>query len=135
MGGPDIEEKDVEKASSSLTPSESIEDSHDMHDAPHQDTTAPPSTTSRPSYHRAPSTRSIINEPVPVPSKERRGWLARVSIVAEVQDPKDYARRTKWFITFIVAVAAAAAPMGSGIVLRTISKPGVYILLTVLLTP
>ena len=64
------------------------------------------------------SIRSEIKQAVIVPKHERRGWLARVSIVAEVYEPKHYENRTKWFITFIVAIAAAAAPMGSGIVLR-----------------
>jgi multidrug resistance protein len=71
------------------------------------------------------ATASIASEdidPVFVPKGQRRGLLARVAIVAEVEDPKHYARRTKWFITFVVAVAGAAAPMGSGIILPGLSQ-------------
>lgn len=42
-------------------------------------------------------------------------------MLSEVEEPKDYPRKTKWTITFIVALAGAAAPMGSGILLRTFS--------------
>ncbi|CAD0090955.1 unnamed protein product [Aureobasidium mustum] len=61
-------------------------------------------------------------DPVFVPKSQRRGLLARVAVVAEVEDPKHYARRTKWLLTFVVAVAGAAAPMGSGIILPGLSQ-------------
>ena len=56
--------------------------------------------------------------PVVVPRAQRRGLLARFSFVAEVEEPKHYPRRIKWFITFVVALAAVAAPMGSTIFFR-----------------
>jgi hypothetical protein len=40
-----------------------------------------------------------------------------------VQNPYDYKRSIKWFITFQVAIAAAAAPMGSAIILRKHNNP------------
>jgi hypothetical protein len=55
---------------------------------------------------------------VNVPRSERRGLFARFSLMAEVTNPYDYKNSTKWFITFIVAIAAAAAPVGSAIILR-----------------
>jgi hypothetical protein len=55
---------------------------------------------------------------IKVPRSQRRGLLGRFTLVAEVQDPYDYSNRLKWFITFIVAFAAAAAPMGSSIFFR-----------------
>jgi len=55
---------------------------------------------------------------VKVPRLKRRGLLGQFALVAEVQNPKTYSRRMKWFITFIVAVAGAAAPMGSSIFFR-----------------
>lgn len=55
---------------------------------------------------------------VKVPRSKRRGLFSRFAIVAEVTQPFDYKDSTKWFITFIVAVAAAAAPIGSSIILR-----------------
>ncbi len=55
---------------------------------------------------------------VKVPRSERRGLFARFSVMAEVTDPYDYKNSSKWFITFLVAIAAAAAPVGSAIILR-----------------
>jgi hypothetical protein len=56
---------------------------------------------------------------VPVPRSRRRGLLAKLTFVPEVEKPYHYKRSTKWFITFLVAIAAAAAPIGSAILLRT----------------
>lgn len=52
---------------------------------------------------------------VKVPCGKRRGLFARFALVAEVTQPVDYDRKVKWFITFIVAFSAAAAPAGSSI--------------------
>ena len=61
---------------------------------------------------------SVYPPPVKVPRASRRGLFGRFSILAEVEEPKHYSRRTKWFITFIIALAAIAAPLGSAIILR-----------------
>lgn len=62
---------------------------------------------------------------VKVPRLQRRGLFGRFSLLAEVTEPKHYSRGTKWWITFIVALAAVAAPMGSAIILRMpFSPPG-----------
>ena len=58
-----------------------------------------------------------------VPRSKRRGLLARFTIIPEVERPYDYKRSTKWLITLQVALAAAAAPMGSAILLRKSSSP------------
>lgn len=60
-------------------------------------------------------------ESLKVPKDKRRGLLAKVAIVSEVQEPKHHARKTKWIITFVVAIAGAAAPMGSSIILPGLS--------------
>ncbi|PGG96215.1 hypothetical protein AJ80_09859 [Polytolypa hystricis UAMH7299] len=60
--------------------------------------------------------------PVLVPRNERRGLFGRLTILAEVRQPKHYPRKSKWFITFIIAVAAAAAPMGSAIFFPSLSQ-------------
>lgn len=57
-------------------------------------------------------------EAVKVPRAQRRGLFGRFTIVAEVTEPKNYPRSTKWFITFVVASAAVAAPLGSAILFR-----------------
>ncbi|PYH46792.1 MFS transporter [Aspergillus saccharolyticus JOP 1030-1] len=62
------------------------------------------------------------DDPVVVPRLERRGLFGQFTLLAEVQDPKVYPRKTKWFITFIVAVAGAAAPMGSSIFFPSLSQ-------------
>jgi hypothetical protein len=53
-----------------------------------------------------------------IPRSRRRGLLGRLALIPEVETPYDYKNGTKWTITAIVALAAAAAPMGSGIFYR-----------------
>lgn len=55
---------------------------------------------------------------VKVPRSKRRGLLGRFTLVAEVENSYDYNNKLKWFITFIVAFAAAGAPLGSSIFFR-----------------
>jgi hypothetical protein len=59
---------------------------------------------------------------VKVPRNQRRGWFARFALVAEVTNPYDYGDRTKWTVTFIVSVSAAAAPVGSAIILPSLEQ-------------
>ena len=65
-----------------------------------------------------PSAEPPTPQAVKVPKSQRRGLLSRLAILAEVEEPKHYSRQSKWFITFVVASAAAAAPMGSAIFYR-----------------
>ncbi len=65
---------------------------------------------------------AILPHTVKVPRSRRRGLFARATVLAEVEDPYQYSYRTKWFIVFLVAYAAAAAPLGSAIFFRT-SEP------------
>lgn len=73
-----------------------------------------PATNLRPKPSRASSVR---NDAEIVPRSERRGLLSRLTLIPEVAVPYDYTNSTKWTITFIIAIAGAAAPMGSAIVL------------------
>lgn len=59
-----------------------------------------------------------LGPPIKVPRLKRRGLFGQFALVAEVENPKTYPRRMKWFITFVVALAGATAPMGSAIFLR-----------------
>jgi len=52
-----------------------------------------------------------------VPRNERRGLLAQLAIIPEIESPYEYRNSTKWLITAIVALVGAAGPMGSGIFL------------------
>ena len=67
----------------------------------------------------------VVPAAVRVPRSQRRGLFARVTILAEIEDPYQYSYKTKWFIVFLVAYAAAAGPMGSAIFFR-MSKSASY---------
>lgn len=56
-----------------------------------------------------------------VPRSKRRGILGSLTITPEVENPYDYKKSTKWGLTFIVALATAAAPLGSTIFYREYS--------------
>ncbi|KAH6845004.1 major facilitator superfamily domain-containing protein [Chaetomium sp. MPI-CAGE-AT-0009] len=70
-------------------------------------------TSSRPQSERGTSFADTNT----VPRAQRRGLLARLTVIPEVEQPYKYKNKTKWTITAIVALAAAGAPMGSGIFL------------------
>lgn len=53
---------------------------------------------------------------------KKRGLFARFAAIPEVTEPYHYSNKTKWLITLIVALAAAAAPVGSAIVLPTLGQ-------------
>ncbi|CAG8906304.1 unnamed protein product [Penicillium egyptiacum] len=63
-----------------------------------------------------------LGPPIKVARLKRRGLFGQLALVAEVEDPKTYTRRMKWFITFVVALAGATAPMGSAIFLPSLSQ-------------
>ena len=57
-------------------------------------------------------------KPVKTPCSQYRGLFGRFAVIAEVDEPKFYPRKIKWFITFVIACAAIAAPLGSTIIFR-----------------
>ncbi|KAJ5086822.1 hypothetical protein NUU61_008129 [Penicillium alfredii] len=63
-----------------------------------------------------------LGAPVEVPRLQRRGLFGQLTLLAEIENSKTYSRRKKWFITFIVAVAGATAPMGSSIFFPSLSQ-------------
>lgn len=64
-----------------------------------------------------------VKEPiVTVPRSERRGLFASLAAIPEVTEPTHLPNSTKWLITFIVAIAAAAAPVGSAIILPSLDQ-------------
>ncbi len=81
-------------------------DTHDHQVPPHRSRSRPQS-----------SNRSVCRDVEKVPRSQRRGLLARFTVIAEVTNPYDYSRKTKWLLTLVVATAGAAAPMASSIVL------------------
>lgn len=64
---------------------------------------------------------SIASLAVPIARGQRRGLFSSLTLIPEVTTPTSYPRRTKWIITFLTAAAAAAAPMGSVIVLPVLT--------------
>ncbi|KAL7921816.1 major facilitator superfamily domain-containing protein [Trichoderma austrokoningii] len=50
-----------------------------------------------------------------IPRSQRRGLLSRFAVVPEVESPYEYKNSTKWGITLTIALATAAAPLGSSI--------------------
>jgi multidrug resistance protein len=114
----DAEKKDLEISAGSSSPDStpapsvhSTESENDVESTP-------------PHLHRhvtnSSSVRSSSFYPPIVPLHERRGLLARFAIVPETTQTYLYPRRTKWMITFTVAAAAAAAPMGSAIIMPSL---------------
>ncbi|KMP02038.1 permeases of the major facilitator superfamily protein [Coccidioides immitis RMSCC 2394] len=55
---------------------------------------------------------SVSPPPVSIPMSKRRGLLAQLALVPEVEEPKHYPRKTKWFITFVIGVAAHGCAHG-----------------------
>lgn len=53
-----------------------------------------------------------------IPRAQRRGLFGRFGILPEVERPYEYPNKVKWFITFIVALAGAGAPVGSSLIWR-----------------
>ncbi|UKZ58840.1 uncharacterized protein TrAtP1_000164 [Trichoderma atroviride] len=72
------------------------------------------------SRSRASTTRS--KTPKTVPRSQRRGLLGRFAVVPEVESPYEYKNSTKWGITLTIALATAAAPLGSSIFYRMHDK-------------
>ncbi|KAF2634257.1 MFS general substrate transporter [Massarina eburnea CBS 473.64] len=108
----------------SISPVTTISENHDIEKTP----TAQPSRHGKEREGKPATlarTTSVTPDAVIVERGNRRGLLSRFALIPEVTDSHHYARRTKWYITTIVAFCAMAAPMGSAInmpVLQDIAK-------------
>ncbi|KAF1972762.1 MFS general substrate transporter [Bimuria novae-zelandiae CBS 107.79] len=111
FGDPGIAAKEVDITSEddaiSIAHSKATTSEHDEERA--ETRPEPPATLTR--------TTSVMPEAVIVDRKNRRGLFGRLTVIPEVTNSYHYARKTKWFITAIVAGCAMAAPMGSAIVM------------------
>ncbi|KAK7954507.1 MFS multidrug resistance transporter [Apiospora saccharicola] len=103
----DVEKKSIEVAPELPPPTGHVGGAFDQ-DARETGAAALSRTRSRGS-----STRS--RAPSVVPRSQRRGLFAQLALVPEVNRPFDYSNKVKWTITIFVAIAAAAAPLGSAI--------------------
>lgn len=109
----DEEEEEIRRGRSGSHSTRHSQDSQRTEDDAHDHQLPPHRTRSRAQS----SVRSIRPPAVKVPRAERRGLLARFCFIDEVTNAWDYSNKMKWLITAIVAVAGAAAPMGSSIIL------------------
>ncbi|KAK8135842.1 major facilitator superfamily transporter [Apiospora sp. TS-2023a] len=105
-------EYDVEKKSIEVAPELPPPTGH-VRGAFGQDERETGAATSSRTRSRGSSTRSRALSVVP--RSHRRGLFAQLALVPEVNRPFDYSNRVKWTITIFVAIAAAAAPLGSAI--------------------
>ncbi|KAI8966629.1 major facilitator superfamily transporter multidrug resistance [Daldinia sp. FL1419] len=72
--------------------------------------------TTRPTERARSQASSARSKPLSVvPRLKRRGFLAQLTFIPEVERPYDYPNKVKWTITVFIALAACAAPMGSAI--------------------
>ena len=124
-------EKDTELFGGEKSSKEDIRDNVQTHAGKETQISRSPSQASEPVAKRSTNgsqdveAQQVLNTeerpnppPIKVPRSQRRGFLGRLTILAEVEEPKNYPRTTKWFLTFVVAQAAMAAPMGSAILFR-----------------
>jgi hypothetical protein len=99
------------KSHSSIAPES---DGHETEGEEHE-----PSNTGTPVRPQSSRASSIFSRsPAIVPRSQRRGLFGRFAIIPEIERAQDYTNKTKWMITAIIALAAAAAPIGAGIFYR-----------------
>ena len=129
MVSPDLE-KQASHNSPSSTSHGGFEEHEELHEGQHSEQSQqplPPTSdhglhenhnVQRPSLPRTVSAQSKIIPVKKVPRASRTGLFARLSLLYEAEEPKHYPRVIKWYITFVIGLAAFAAPMGSSIVYR-----------------
>lgn len=92
--------------------------SHDSHLASRSSESFPVALEKGKDHEETTTNPGIYPGQVVVPRSKRRGLFGQFTLLAEVENPRTYDRKTKWFITSIVAVAGATAPLGSSIFFR-----------------
>lgn len=115
---PLVEAVDLEKAHSPRSV-HSAEQTTDEPDGSLEDKSDRSQDASQQELQRVVSRKELL---VYVEKSRRRGLCARFALIPEVTNPYHYSNKTKWLITAIVAVAAAAAPVGSAIILPTLAQ-------------
>lgn len=68
------------------------------------------------------TTTTDLGPAIIVPRLKRRGLFAQLALVPEVENAKTYSRKTRWFLTIVVAAAGATAPMGTSIFLPSLHE-------------
>lgn len=132
MGSPSLLSLSLQSIGSSENDVLALDNEHE-----HQVNELPPTTQSAPSLHHSTSPRrttsrvslaslatriksSASRKTNTVPKTKRRGLFAFLAVIPEYEDARDYTRRTKLIIVFIIAFAAITGPMGTSIMLPAI---------------
>ncbi|KAI1109291.1 major facilitator superfamily domain-containing protein [Nemania sp. NC0429] len=74
------------------------------------------------SLTRSTASSTVPRRALPIPKESRRGLVPWLSLVPEVDNPRNYDRGIKWMLTVFVAAAACAAPMGSSIFAASLNE-------------
>lgn len=116
----DSETSEAHEAGLSETEDEPDHDDRDHdHDHEQEHERGPAEEPVQPQSSRASSIFSRSQSVIP--RSQRRGVFGKLAVIPEIERPYEYRNRTKWAITAIIALAAGAAPMGSGIFYRTLA--------------
>ena len=110
-----------------VTPQQSIEEANERfkNDPEKRDADARSVATETDEHDQEAGIQRIETVKLPlvkIARSKRRGLFAQFTVIAEVTEPSHYNNKTKWTITAIVAIAAAAAPVGSAIILPTLDR-------------
>lgn len=96
-------------------PSTSAADSSNIEKDEHESRSCAPAPVTD-SHYATKAEKSDLEASRPAPA--RTGLCGRFTLLAEVENPKEYSRPIKWFITFVISMAAIAAPLGSTLIFR-----------------
>jgi hypothetical protein len=107
-----IHEEEHEEHSTTQSPSSSSPEKRDVEAQADRPNLLRTTTTS--------SRRSVRK----VPRSQRKGLFGRLTLLYEAEEPKDYPRPIKWWITSLIACAAVTAAMGSSIILPALPEIG-----------
>ncbi|KAL4865845.1 hypothetical protein BDV12DRAFT_173783 [Aspergillus spectabilis] len=115
-----MDEKDIVEAKAPERPYETTKDETTVSDdedinSISQASGRAPTIQGKDAEDQVPSDSPVEELPRVVPRLQRRGLLGQITLLEEIENPKTYERKKKWFITFVVAVAGSVAPMGSSI--------------------
>lgn len=100
------------------------EESIETHQHPHDNDCSDASTIANDDTPAAvrQTTTTDLGPAIVVPRLKRRGLFAQLAFVPEVENAKTYSRKTRWFLTILVAAAGATAPMGTSIFLPSLHQ-------------
>lgn len=114
-GNGEVEKRDIDNGDNDIDNNDNGNiESHTPNDNGPNNT---PNTPNSPDINVTPSRTSSKK----TKAKEKRGLFARLSLVPEYNDAREYPNGFKYFIVFIVAFAAICGPMGTSIMLPAIS--------------